>query len=231
MWVNRAVRSVTLVAAIAVTMVASPGVASAAGHTQSPTFVGYQVSDVPTTGTVTFTLPTLTCTPTNAGIVPSLVFTNFSTNRFTSAGVYVQCLGGVPNYGSLVEINNHFSYLTQTLSAGDKIRFNIKVTATSTNVTITDVTNHSSVKSTVSGPGGGGTFTGASVGDSAIGSPPQPVAQFSTLAFSAIKVNNAPLGAGGPLSGSDMYNGATLQISASNLSQTGSGFTTTFAHV
>ena len=100
MWVNRAVRSVALAAVIAVTMVASPGVASAAAHTHSPTFAGYQVTDVPTTGTATFTLPTLTCTPTNAGIVPSLVFTNFGASNFTSAGVYVQCLGGVPNYGS-----------------------------------------------------------------------------------------------------------------------------------
>lgn len=231
MWVNRAVRSVALAAVIAVTMVASPGVASAAAHTHSPTFAGYQVTDVPTTGTATFTLPTLTCTPTNAGIVPSLVFTNFGASNFTSAGVYVQCLGGVPNYGSIIEINNRFSFHSQTLNAGDKIRFNIKVTATSTSVSITDTTNHSSVKSSVSGPGGGGTFTGASVGDSAIGSGPEPVAQFSTLAFSAIKVNNAPLGAGGTLAGSDMYSGATLQISASNLSQTGSGFTTTFAHV
>jgi hypothetical protein len=142
--------------------------------------------------------------------------------------VYVQCLGGVPNYASLIEINDRFSFLSQTLSAGDTVRFNITVKSTSTAVSITDVTKHSVVKSSVSGPGGGGSFTGASVGDSKIGSPGEPVAPFTTLTFTAIKVNGQPLGAAGTLFPSDMYNGATLQIRTGTLAATGTHFTTTF---
>lgn len=227
---RRSIRFVVLLGA-AVTMVfGAPGPAGAASHAHNQNFAGYTIGDTPTTGTVSFTLPALTCTSTNAGIVPSLVFTNFTTNEFTSAGVYVQCFGGVPDYASLVEINNHFSFLTQTLNAGDKVRLNIAVTSKSTTVTITDTTNHSAAKQSVSGPGGGGSFNGATVGDNKIGSPGEPVAPFGTLEFTALKVNNSPLGAGGTLLPNDMYNGSTLQIRAGALSATATHFTTTFVH-
>jgi hypothetical protein len=201
---------------------------AAGSHPHSPSFAGYQVNDAPKTGTVTLSLPQLTCSATNEGIVPSLVFTNFTTNEFTSAGVYVQCLGGVANYGSLVDINDHFSYLSQNLSSGDRVRLSITVSAASTTVAIADLTNHSSVKSKVSGINGGGTFTGASVGCNKIGSTSEPIAPFTSLAFTAITVNGAPLGAGGTLFPSDMYNGTTLQIRAGSLSSTATHFSTTF---
>jgi len=221
--------SVVLLASGVLMTFALPGSAmGAVSHSHSPNFAGYQVNDAPKTGTVTFSLPQLTCSATNEGFVPSLVFTNFTTNEFTSAGIYVQCLGGVANYGSLVEINDHFSYLSQNLSSGDRVRLNITVTATSTTVAIADLTNHSTVKSKVSGINGGGAFTGASVGCNKIGSPGEPIAPFTSLAFTAIMVNGAPLGAGGTLFASDMYNGTTLQIRAGGLASTGTHFSTTF---
>jgi hypothetical protein len=161
-------------------------------------------------------------------MVPALQFTNFTTNEFTTAGVNVQCVNGVPSYGSSIEINDQYSSLTQNLNAGDIIHLNISLTATATTVSITDATNHSTVRSTVSGPGGVGSFTGASVGDVKIGS--ASIAAFSTLTFTGVKVNGAPLGAAGTLFPSDMYNATTLQIHAGSLTATGTHFTTTFVH-
>jgi hypothetical protein len=204
------------------------GVASAASNPHSPSFAGYAVDVVPKTATVTFTIPALTCTPTNEGIVPSLAFTNFTTNTFTSAGMYVQCFNGAVDDGALIEINNRFSSLSQNVNAGDTIRLTIKVSAKLTSVAIADLTNNSSVQSVVSGPGGGGSFTGVSVGDSKIGSPGEPVAPFTTLAFKMLKVNGAPMGAGGTLSPTDMYDASTLQIRTGALGPTGTHFTTTF---
>ncbi len=210
-----------------VSAAAATGAPSVHGH--SPSLAGYQVTVAATTATTTFTLPSLTCSPTYAGIVPNITFTNFTTSEFTSAGVYVQCLGGVPNYGASVEINDRFSPLTPTLNAGDKIKLTLKVTATATNVTISDVTNRSSDKATVKGPGGGGSFTGASVGDSAVGSPPAPVSQWGTIIFSGTTFNGASLSTYTSAFGSDMYNGTTLQVLAGNVAANGN-FTTTFVH-
>ena len=140
---RRSVRFVVLLGAAVAMAFGAPGPAEAASHADNQAFAGYTVGVTPTTGTATFSLPSLTCTSTNTGIVPTLQFADFTHNVFTSAGVYVQCLGGVPNYASLVEINNHFSFLTQTLNAGDKVRLNIAVSAKTTTVTITDTTNHS----------------------------------------------------------------------------------------
>jgi hypothetical protein len=215
------------VAAWPVSAAAATGARSAHGHSAS--FAGYQVTVAATTATTTFTLPSLTCTSTYSGIVPNITFTNFTTSEFTSAGVYAQCLGGVPNYGASVEINDRFSPLTPTLNAGDKIKLTLKVSATATTATITDATDGSSVKSTVKGPGGGGSFTGASVGDSAVGSPPAPVSQWNKIVFSGTTFNGASLSTYTAAFGSDMYNGATLQILAGNVAANGN-FTTTFFH-
>ena len=207
----------------------SPAIPRTNGHSSS--FAGYQVDLAATTVKATFKLPALTCTSsTYAGMVPNVGLTNFTSNDFSSAGVYVTCSNGSPSYASLAEINNRYSDLTQTLNAGDTIKLSLSASAKSTVVSIADLTNKSTVKSSVSGAGGGGTFTGASVGESTIGSPSVPIAQFSTLRFSAITVNGHTLAAGGTLFGSDLYNGTTLQISAGAVSKAGNSFLTKFVH-
>lgn len=181
--------------------------------------------------TTSFKLPAVTCTATNGGLVPSLGFSNFTTNEFTSGGVSVQCTGGNPSHGAVAEIDDHFSYLTQNLNAGDNIKVTVTVSASKSTVTISDTTNKSTVKDSISGPGGGGSFTGASVGDSTIGSPSEPIVQLTHLAFAGTQINNATLKAAGTLFGSDLYSGTTLQIKTGAVSTSGTGFTTTFHHV
>jgi hypothetical protein len=225
--------ALTILAVLAATAwsgMASGASAAPAANGHSPTFAGYQSSVAPTKATVAFKLPALTCTSTYSGIVPNVTFTNFTTGNFTSGGVYVQCVNGQPNYAALIEINNRFSFPTQTMNAGDAIKVSLVVSSTATTVTIADVTTKGKVKDTVSGPGGGGSFTGMSAGDSAVGSPPAPVPQFTTLSLSGITVNGTSLGSHGPLFGSDMYSGTTLQIKAGKLNLAGTGFVTTFVH-
>jgi len=226
-------RSVAVVAAatagLAMSWTGSAGAATLA-HTHSPSFAGYEITVVPTTATAAFKLPVLVCTSVNGGIVPSLDFTNFTTGEFTGVGVFVQCINGTPTYGALAEINDRFSYLSQTLNPGDAIRVSLSTSASRTTVTVADTTRKSAVKDSVFGPGGGGSFTGFSVGDSTIGSPSEPIVQFGKLTIGQAKVNGLSLAAAGPNSISDLYSGSTLQIRTGALSASGTSFATTFVH-
>lgn len=227
-------RAVMTALAVSATLVAASTSAAAAGHTrvnsQSQTSAGYEIAVAPTSATIEFKLPALTCTATDAGMVAELVFTNFTTSEFTSGGAYANCTGGQAGYAALAEINDHFSYLTPTMSSGDRIKVTVTVSATKTTVTISDTTTHGTVKDTLSGPGGGGHFTGVSIGEVKIGSPNLPVPQFTTLSYSNIAINGASLGTYSNKTAVDMYNGSTLQVVTGSVTGTGTGFTTTFNH-
>jgi hypothetical protein len=229
MRVASGLRTVTVSGVALAMFIATAAPASAAAHSHSPNFAGVGLNVTPTSGAVTFTLPALTCTPTDAGIVPNLGFTNFTTNEFTSGGVYVQCVSGAPTYDAYEEINNNYSFLTPTLAAGDAVHVTISVTASKTTVAVADVTHRATVSATVNGPGGGGSFTGASIGDVKIGSPGLPVPQFTTLTFSGLKINGAKVPRADTFTPADMYNGTTLQILSGRLSA-GGKFVTTFEH-
>ena len=207
-------------------------VVAAPANAHSSSFAGYQLAVAPTTASATFKLPSLTCTATDAGMVAAVVFTNFTTSEFTSGGAYSNCTGGQAGYAALAEINDHFSYLTQAMSAGDTIKVTVKVSSSKTTVSITDKTTRSTVTDTVTGSSGGGAFTGFSVGESKIGSPNLPVPQFVALAYSGITVNGAALGSysAGSLVASDMYDGTTLQVSTGALAAGSGSFTTHFQH-
>jgi hypothetical protein len=229
-WTRVRALSIAAMTAVAVGCVspAASGATTGSSHGHSPSFAGYQNNGAVTSASTTFKLPALTCTATNSGTVPNLTLTNFTTEEFTGGGVYVQCVGGVATYGAYAEINNKYGYLTPTLHAGDTIKVSLATSAKGTTVTVADTTTKGTLKSTVKGPGGAGSFTGMSVGDAQIGSPGLPIPQFTPLRFTATKVNGVSLGAG-TVFGSDMYNGATLQILAGTLSAAGT-FTTTFQH-
>jgi Peptidase A4 family len=222
-------RAMTVTVAATVLLVSVAGPASAAMHSHNPNFAGVGLNVAPATGMVNFTLPALTCDDTDAGVVPNLLFTNFTSEDFTGGGVYVQCLGGAPTYSAYEEINNNYSFITPPLAAGDKIRVSISTSATATSVTVADTTTNATVSVSAKGPGDGGSFTGASVGDVKIGSPGLPIPQFTTLTFSGLKINGAKVPVGDAFTPADMYDGTTLQILSGKLSG-GGKLTTTFVH-
>jgi hypothetical protein len=201
------------------------GIASAAGST-SPTFAGYVLGGIaPTKAATTFKLPSFSCTSTNSGIAFTIGFTNFTTEEFTTGEVVVGCVDGAATYAAQEQINDYWSYLTPTMSAGDVINITLSVSATKSTVSVKDKTNKSSVSDTVRGPGGGGTFTGAGVGDNTLGSAGYPIPSFGTLKYSATTINSAALGT---YSGVGEYNmsGPSGDVNTSTLKAGSASFTT-----
>ncbi|HKH88062.1 MAG TPA: hypothetical protein VKA05_04530 [Acidimicrobiales bacterium] len=201
------------------------GIASASGST-SPTFAGYVLGGIaPTKAATSFKLPSFSCTSTNSGIAFTIGLTNFTTEEFTTGQVVVGCSGGSATYGAEEEINDSWSYLTPTMSAGDAISITVSVSATKTTVSVKDKTKKSSVTDTVKGPGGGGTFTGAGVGDSALGSSGYPIPTFGTLKYSATTINSLALGT---YAGAAQYNmsGPSGNVKTSTLKAGSASFTT-----
>jgi len=200
------------------------------GNTPSPYFAGYQAHVAAKTVTIEFKIPTIKCTSTASGIIAYFQLTNPMTHDASSGGIYIICSNGLPTYFSAAGINNHFSSLTQTLRPGDTVQASINASSTATTVIIKDLTTNGTTSATVSGPGGGGSFTVAAVGMSEVGKTPEPIPPFSTVTFADISINGLKLNALGNLHVTDLYKGTTLQVRTGPLSTTGNSFTATFVH-
>jgi hypothetical protein len=233
---RRSISAIVTAASAVTVLIAAPGAGATAprSNPHSPSFAGYQVAVVPTKVSAVFTLPVVSCTSASTGVMDAnLALLNFKTNNFSGAGVYFGCASGKPSYTTTAEINNHWSYLTQTLAAKNIISVSITTSTTGTSITIRDVTNKSTVSASVSGSGGSGAFTLVSFGLSRVGSgTTSPIPQFTPVGFSSASINGRPFAkAGGKPSPTDMYNGAQLQVVTGAINtKSQNAFTDTWKH-
>jgi hypothetical protein len=188
-------------------------------------FAGFEVNANATEATTSFVLPTITCGSTFSGIDPFVGLNNFTTEKFTAAGVSAWCSGGKANYQAYTEINNDVWNSSQGVKAGDTIKVTVRAFSVGTTVTVDDMTEGSATSATQSGPGGGGTFTSVSVGSDGIGAPRNPAPTFGSVSFSATKVNGASFGSVGPTTRYEWFRHGVLQVATSRLSG-GTAFST-----
>ena len=191
-------------------------------------FAGYEVAAAATQASVTFALPTITCSTETAGITAFTELDNFTTNDFTSGGVTMTCTGGRASYVVVAEINNTFYDSAEQVAAGNLIGVELQASSSSTTVTVRDLTNDGSTTDTVSGPGGGGTFTSVSFGTNGVGSPKTPPPTFGSISYGAAQVNATNIGAVGGLTGYAWYTKGSPVVTTSVINS-GNAFTTTQA--
>jgi peptidase A4-like protein len=148
-------------------MVAGPGGPAiprvgAASVTNSRLFAGYGTAVTggsATTVTATFTVPTLSCIPSDLGIFPAVFTVN--SNSVTAAGVAVKCESDKAVYFPAVQINSlKTSFRTSPFAAGDVINLSASVTTSGTTVQVTDVTKNVTKKLTGAGASAGHAFIG-----------------------------------------------------------------------
>ena len=126
-----------------------------AASVNTRTFAGYGTAVTvgsATTVTATFTVPALSCTPPNLGILPA-VFEGVNRNLLlTAAGVAVKCESGKAVYFPALVINGVGTpFRTSPFAKGDVINLSVNVTTTGTTVQVTDVTKN--VTKTLTGAG------------------------------------------------------------------------------
>jgi hypothetical protein len=188
-------------------------------------FAGYEVTATPTTGSITFILPTITCGSSFSAVNAFIGFNNFTTDDFTSGGVGMTCNGGVASYQGYSIINNADFVSPQQESAGDKVTVSVSTSGTSSSVSVKDATNGASSVTTVSGPGGGGTFQSVSVGAGGEGKPSNPAPTFGSFPISAMTVNGASFGSAGPTFKYQWYTKKVLEVASTTLGSGGSSIT------
>jgi len=204
---------------------AQAAVAKPAAATHTDHFAGYEVTATPTTATVTFVLPTITCGSSFSAVNAFIGFNNFTTNDYTSGGVAMTCYGGAAFYQAYTEINNESFVSPQQENPGDTVTVSVSTQATSSTVTVDDATDFASTVSSVRGPGGGGTFQSVSVGAGGEGKASNPAPTFGSIPFSAMTVNGSHFGTAGPTFRYQWYTHKVLEVASSALNSKGSAIT------
>jgi hypothetical protein len=213
---------------------ASRGGRSSAQTKPSGTFAGYSFQGR-RTGTFKIsahiTVPKIKCTSKTERVIdPSVGVLHGSS--FSSAGVFVGCHKGKPQYFFTFVLNGKVhKYPTLAVRPGDTVALHLFQSATSTVVWATDKSRKGDKKTLV----GAGHAAGIApwIGDTAWDSPRGElgVPNFGKLHFAKAKLNGMPFGAAGG-SALGRYNrvkGTTIQIRAGKLIG-GRSFTTTFEH-
>lgn len=207
------------------------GVASGPPATaSSPTKAGYTAALSGSTFLLKtqLTVPTLTCSTTQAGIAPGAYLT--STTSTTGGALFIACSGGSPVYQAVATVNNTRSVLSKlTVAPGDDLMITVSVDAAATTVAVKDATK--ATRQSVSGAGSAPTQL--FVGDAAVpasGGNLLAVPPFGTIRFRTTTLNLVDLGSTSPAAVNMVNSASVVQIVTHKLSATGAAFNTTFAH-
>lgn len=179
----------------------------------------------------TFTVPSLACasgTTAVTGITFGSGIYSAESNWVSAGGVVAECQAGTPVYSAQVIIDNNVTVLSVTPTAGDTVSTSVKIVPGQTLVTVDDITQNSSTTMTASA-GSLATYLllGADVdrNPSVTGVPNFGKVKFTNASFNGVAAGNA---AGVKIA--DLYSGKVLEVSSSQLTHKGTGFTAKFVN-
>jgi hypothetical protein len=206
------------------------GVASGLPATSSPTEAGYTATVSGSTFVLKtqLTVPTLTCSTTQAGIQAGAYLENATST--TGGAIDLACSGRSAAFQAVATINNTPTVLTKlTIAAGDAISITVSVSATATTVVVVDTTK--TTRESLSGTGSAPTHL--LVGDTAVaasGGGNLAVPSFVKIRFKGTLLITVDLGASSPTAVNMVNAASVVQITAGKLSTAGTAFSTIFDH-
>jgi hypothetical protein len=175
----------------------------------------------------TFTVPTVTCTATDSGVILGSGDFSSISGWVSAGGIVVGCQDGAPSYQAEAVVNNNPSTLDMTPVPGDTVTTTVSIVPGETDVTVNDVTQDVSL-TTSAAVGSVGTYV--SDGIDALRTPAiLPVPNFGSVAFSNTSINGKTVkkAHGKPIS---RKSGKTLEIKTGKLSKSGDAFTETYVN-
>jgi hypothetical protein len=199
---------------------------------KSKFYVGPLISSargIPTSSAATsFTVPDLTCPSSSAttGITFGSGIYSAESNWVSAGGVVAECQAGVPVYSAQVIIDNDVTSLSVTPAAGDTVSTSVNIVPGQTQVTVDDITQGSNT--TMTDPAGSlATYLllGADVdrNPSVTGVP-----NFGKVKFTNASFNGKAAGKATGVKIADLYSGKVLEVTSSQLTHKGTGFTENF---
>lgn len=207
---------------------AEPAVGLASANGTSTAQAGYILTTPPASSSVkaTFSVPTLTCTSTNSGIAIGAFV--FSSTQLYAAAVFAECTSGTASYTGVLQAAKKTEATTFTPAPGDVIKVSASLSASSSTVTLKDISQSQSATLTKTGGTPADTMAGM---DALSTSKSQlPVPDFGTVSFSKGKIDGETVAASGAQAFNMETSGGVLQIKTSALDSTGRSWTETFKH-
>jgi Peptidase A4 family len=173
------------------------------------------------------TLPSYTCKRADALVTYENTYDGANAG-WSGAGVYLGCgKHRVPTMSAQLTVDGTTTYPEATLNAGDRVELSTTCDTPGTVVTLDDLTSGSSVEASSSSPSD---CSGAFIGDIGVlkgaGSKLRPIPDFTTIGFSGVMVNAAPLGNWSPTA-TNYYEGKKNQITVGPIGGGGTMFVTT----
>ncbi len=200
------------------------GLASAASaNSPSQFFAGYLAKTPPSaSATVTFTVPTLTCTAAPSTLMYfGLQITGISGG--SSADVLAECSGGAAKYFGYLDVSSDTYGTSFTPAPGDVIVATGSVSVTQAKATLKDVTKAKS--KTVYSVGGVPKQVEEGISATTYVA---VVPKFGTVAFRSAKMDGKTPKAAGAFAYNMRASGGLLQIKTSALNAAGKGWSETF---
>jgi hypothetical protein len=220
---------------IVATLLVSDGSASAVPVKKNKSYTGPLISlsakrGIPTSSAATsFTVPTLDCptsTSATTGITLGSGIYSAASSWVSAGGVVAECQAGVPVYSAQVIIDNDVTDLPVTPAAGDAISTSVDIVPGQTEVTVDDVTQSSTTTMTVPA---GSVATYLQLGADIDRNPSVTgVPNFGKVKFTNASFNGRAAGTAKGVKIADLYNRKSLEVTSSQLVDTGTGFTLTF---
>jgi hypothetical protein len=203
----------------------------AARPVSNRTFAGYQTAvraGSATTSAASFTVPALSCTSAERGILPDA---GIAVGRRSAsvAFVFTGCINGKAAYFPGLVVNGTEKDFTKSpFAAGDVLDLTAKVSTNRTRVQVTDVTTGVTQKII----GAGGRAVAAWAGDDAAGSSTVlfHVPDFGKLTFKNCLIDGKALASWHPRAFQRVNSRGTVQISTGGFFPGGTAFTTHFKH-
>ena len=177
----------------------------------------------------TFTVPSLVCasgTSAVTGITFGSGIYSAKSNWVSAGGVVAECQAGVPVYSAQVIIDNAVTTLSVTPAAGDTVSTSVNIVPGQTQVTLDDITQSSST--TMSAPAGS-LATYLLLGVDVDRNPSVTgVPNFGKVKFTNASFNGVTAGKATGVKIADLYSGKVLEVTSSQLTHKGSGFSEKF---
>ncbi len=137
-----------------------------------------------------------------------------------------ECQAGVPVYTAQVIIDNDVTALPVTPAAGDAVSTTVNIVPGQTQVTVDDITQNSSTTMT---DAAGSLATYLLLGADVDRNPAVTgVPNFGKVKFTNASFNGKAAGQSSGVKIADLYSGKTLEVTSSQLTHKGTGFTENF---
>ena len=201
--------------------------------TTSPTYSGFVYNSAQSASTVTntFTVPAITCTATDQGIIPGVAIPDDKNTNIIAAGVAETCQSGHPAYHGEADINGTTTVFHVTVKPNDVVTTTLKASAKQTTGTFQlTVPGKPPVTISFHGTGGNNFFPCLGI-DSLQGSPnTNPVPRFPQVTFKKAMIDGKPVSAKTTTRINMETSGGVLQIATSLLANNGTSYSMKFVN-